>query len=98
MIQIISVHLTWFFIYSSFRSEFNLHPMETMLLTSKKSLKKDVCFSADELESLGVFPTNLQCFSYFNYLLFQKGNKRIIMKPLPRCLFKVLRIYDFIPA
>jgi len=72
--------------------------METMLLTLKKSLKRDVCFSADELESLGVFQTNLQCFTYFNYLLFQKGNKRIIMKPLPHCLYQVLRIYDFMPA
>jgi hypothetical protein len=72
--------------------------METLLLTTKKSLKKDACFSADELESLGISPTNLQCFTFFNYLLFQKGNKRIIMKPLPHYLFKVLRIYDFIPV
>ncbi|MBN2273371.1 MAG: hypothetical protein JXK95_03480 [Bacteroidales bacterium] len=72
--------------------------MDTMLLTLRKTLKKDVCLSEDELESMGVFPTNLQCFTYFNYLLFQKGNKRIIVKPLPHRLFQVLRIYDFIPA
>jgi hypothetical protein len=72
--------------------------MDTMQITSKKQLKKDACFSADELESMGVFPTDLQCFSYFNYLLFRQGNKRIIVKPLPHYLFKVLRIYDFMPA
>ncbi|MBN1415388.1 MAG: hypothetical protein JW973_09825 [Bacteroidales bacterium] len=72
--------------------------METILLSLKKTLRKDVCLSEDELEGMGVFPTNLQCFTYFNYLLYKKGNKRVILKPLPHRLFKVLRIYDFIPA
>ena len=98
MIHIINVHLTWFSIYISFNPELNLFPMESILLTLKKTLKKDVCLSEDELESMGVFPTNLQCFTFFNYLLYQKGNKRIILKPLPHSMFKVLCIYDFIPA
>jgi hypothetical protein len=72
--------------------------METILLSVKKSLQKDACFSGDELESMGIFPTNLQCFTYYNYLLYQQGNKRIILQPLPNNLFKVLRVYEFIPA
>jgi hypothetical protein len=98
MILIIIFHLTWLLIYISFKSELNTFPMETILLTLKKSLKKDGCFSEDELESMGVFPTNLQCFTYFNYQLYQKGNKRIILKPLRQHFFQVLRIYDFMPA
>jgi hypothetical protein len=72
--------------------------MDTVLLTLKKSLKTNGCYSEDEFETLGVFPTNLQCFAFFNYLLYKKGNKRIIVQPLPRGLYKVLRIYNFIPA
>jgi len=98
MILIITFPLTWLSNYISFKLELNTFPMETILLTLRKNLKKNVCVSEDELESMGVFPTNLQCFTYFNYRLYQKGNKRIILKPLPQHLFRVLRIYDFIPA
>ncbi len=72
--------------------------METILLSVEKTLQKDARFSGDELESMGIFPTNLQCFSYYNYVLYQQGNKRIILEPLPRNMFKVLRVYEFIPA
>ncbi|MGD2034397.1 MAG: hypothetical protein PVF73_05030 [Bacteroidales bacterium] len=72
--------------------------METLVKTSAKKIKKDVCLSGDELQDLGVFPTDLQCFTYYNYVLYQKGNKRIILKPLPYNLFKVIRTYDFLPA
>jgi len=61
-------------------------------------LKRNICLNGDELESMGIFPTNLYCFTYYHYVLYQKGNKRIILKPLPYNLFKVIRIYDFISA
>ena len=72
--------------------------METILQTPTLKLEKNACFTSGELESLGVFPTNLQCFTYYHYVLYQKGNKRIILKPLPHDLYKVIRIYDFISA
>ena len=72
--------------------------METMLHFTIPKLKTNVCLTSDELESMGVFPTNLQCFTYYHYVLFQKDNKRIILKPLPHNLYKVIRIYDFICA
>ncbi len=66
------------------------------ILTTK--LKRNICLSGDELESIGVFPTNLYCFTYYRYVLYQKGNIRIILKPMPYNLFKVIRIYDFLSA
>lgn len=72
--------------------------MEALVKTPTLKLEKDMCFTGDELKGLGIFPTNLQCFSYYHYVLYQKGNKRIILKPLPHSLFKVIRTYDFIPA
>ncbi len=72
--------------------------METIIQTTTLKLVKNGCFTSDELESLGVLPTNLQCFTYYHYVLYQKGNKRIILKPLPHDLFKVIRVYDFICA
>jgi hypothetical protein len=72
--------------------------METLVKTRTLKLEKDMCFSSDELQDLGILPTNLQCFVYYHYVLYQKGNKRIILKPLPHDLFKVIRSYNFIPA
>ncbi len=72
--------------------------METILQIQTQTLEKNICLSGDELESMGVFPTNLQCFTYYHYVLFQKDNKRIILKPLPHNLYKVIRVYDFISA
>ncbi len=72
--------------------------METLVKTSVKKLERDACLSSDELQNMGVFPTNLQCFTYYNYVLYQKGNKRIILKPLPYNLYKVIRTYEFLPA
>jgi len=72
--------------------------MEALVQTSTLKLEKDICLSGEELRKIGVFPTNLQCFTYYHYVLYQKGNKRIILKPLPHNLFKVIRIYDFLPA
>ena len=72
--------------------------METTLLPLQKNLNRNVCVSEDELESMGIFPTDLQCFTFYNYRLYQKGNKRIILKPLPHCIFQVLRVYNFMPA
>lgn len=72
--------------------------METILQIPTLKLEKNMCFTGDELKHLGVFPTDLQCFTYYHYVLYQKGNKRIILKPLPHDLYKVIRIYDFISA
>lgn len=72
--------------------------METILQTPTLKLRRKACITGDELESMGIFPTNLQCFTYYNYVLYQKENKRIILKPLPHNLYKVIRVYDFIGA
>ena len=72
--------------------------MDALVKVSGQKLEKDVCLSSDDLQNLGVFPTNLQCFTYYNYVLYQKGNKRIILKPLPYDLFMVIRTYEFLPA
>lgn len=72
--------------------------MDTLVKVSDQKLEKDVCLSSNDLQNLGVFPTNLQCFTYYNYVLYQKGNKRIILKPLPYDLFRVIRTYEFLPA
>jgi hypothetical protein len=73
-------------------------PMETILQFPIPKLENNVCLTGDELESMGVFPTNLQCFTYYHYVLFQKDDKRVILKPLPHNLYKVIRIYDFVCA
>lgn len=72
--------------------------MNTLVQTPTLQIKSGSCFSTDELSLLGVRPTNLQCFEFYHYVLYQKGDKRIVLKPLPHNLFKVIRIYDFIPA
>ncbi|MBN1951942.1 MAG: hypothetical protein JW801_12140 [Bacteroidales bacterium] len=72
--------------------------MEALVQTPTLTLEKDMCLSGEELQALEVFPTNLQCFTYYHYVLYQKGNKRIILKPLPHNLFKIIRTYDFVPA
>lgn len=72
--------------------------MEALLQTPTIKLEKNMCLSGKELQTFGVFPTNLHCFTYYHYVLYQKENTRIILKPLPHNLFKVIRTYDFMPA
>ena len=72
--------------------------METTLQIPVLQLEKNSCLTGDELDSMGVLPTNLQCFTYYHYVLYQKGNKRVILKPLPHNMYKVVRIYDFVSA
>ena len=72
--------------------------MQPIVQIPTQKLKKNTCLSGDELESMGIFPTNLYCFTYYHYVLYQKGNKRVILKPLPCNLFKLIRVYDFISA
>jgi hypothetical protein len=72
--------------------------MNTLVQTPTKQLQNGSCLSGDELGMLGVIPTNLQCFTYYHYVLYEKGEQRIILKPLPHNLFKVIRTYQFIPA
>lgn len=73
-------------------------PMETILQIPVQKLEKNICLTGDELDSMGVYPTNLQCFTYYHLVLYKKDNKRVILKPLPHDLFRVVRIYDFIGA
>jgi len=70
--------------------------METIIKTSLLTLRQGAIYSENELKSMGVVPTNIDCFEFYNYLLWQKDNKRVILKPLPHGLYKVIRIYDFI--
>ena len=72
--------------------------MEALVQTTTLKLENGNCLSEDELYTLGIQPTNNHCFTYQHYVLYQKGNKRIILKPLPHNLFKVIRTYEFIPA
>jgi hypothetical protein len=72
--------------------------MQSTVQTPTLKLERNKCLSGNELESMGIFPTHLQCFTFYNYVLYQKENKRIILKPLPHNLFKVIRVYDFISA
>ena len=61
-----------------------------------EKLTKDSCLTGEELNELGVYPTEIDCFSYSNYVLYKKENKRIILQPMPRDSYKVIRVYDFI--
>jgi len=73
--------------------------METIVKTPQNAtLEKNRTLTDRDLASLGVHPTNQDAFSYHNYVLYQKGNKRIILQPLPTNQYKVIRIYDFISA
>ena len=69
--------------------------MNTYIKNVEK-LKKDNCLTSDELNAMGILPTNIDCFTYSNFVLYKKENKRIILQPLPRNLYKVIRVYDFI--
>jgi len=61
-----------------------------------EKLKKDNCLTGEELNELGILPTNIDCFTYSNFVLYKKANKRIILQPLPKNIYKVIRVYDFI--
>lgn len=60
------------------------------------NLEKDRTLSGEELEEMGICPTEIDCFSYSHFVLYKKENKRIILQPLPKNMYKVIRIYDFI--
>ena len=66
--------------------------------TTSKKLQQGMCLSGDELTTMGILPADDYCFSYHHYVLYQRDNKRIILKPLPHNLFKVIREYNFLPA
>ena len=69
--------------------------MNTYTKNAEK-LRKDNCLTSNELDEMGIFPTNIDCFTYSNFVLYKKGNKRIILQPLPKNIYKVIRVYDFI--
>jgi hypothetical protein len=72
--------------------------MNTLVQAPTQKVQNGSCLSESELMTLGITPTNLQCFTYYHYVLYEKGNLRFILKPLPHNLFKVIRSYNFIPA
>jgi len=72
--------------------------MDTLVQIPKIKLQNGTCLSSNELNNLGVTPTNLQCFTYYNFVLYEKEDLRIILKPLPHDLYKVIRTYNFISA
>jgi len=72
--------------------------MNIITKTLETTLRQGAIYSEEEIKSMGIIPTNIDCFEFYNYLLWQKENKRIIVKPLPHGLYKVIRIYDFMPA
>lgn len=59
-------------------------------------LARNTRLSGEELNEMGVKPTEIDCFSYSHYVLYQKGNKRLILQPLPGNMFKLIRTYDFV--
>ena len=72
--------------------------MEALVQSPTLTLEQGACLTGDELSQLRIFPAEHESFMYNHYVLYQKGNKRIILKPLPHNLYKVVRAYDFIPA
>ncbi len=72
--------------------------MEALVKTTTQKLESGACLTSEELSLNGITPTNLQCFTYYNYVLYEKGDNRIILKPLPHNLYKIIRTYKFLPA
>lgn len=66
--------------------------------TETLQLSKGQCITEAELRELGIKPTNLDCFQYSHFLLYAKGNKRIIVQPLPHNLYKIIRVYNYVEA
>ena len=61
-----------------------------------EKLRKNTFLSEEDLDLMGIYPTEIDCFSYSNYVLYKKGNKRIILQPMPKSNFRVIRVYDFV--
>ena len=72
--------------------------MEQVLTSTQIELEPGQCLSKYNLNELGIRPTNINCFEYNPYLLYQNGNKRYVIQPLPYEQYKLIKIYDFIPA
>lgn len=60
----------------------------------RQLLRANDCFTLEELEALGIYPRSLKCYSYSFGILYKKGNRRIILQPLPDNRYKVVRTYD----
>jgi len=72
--------------------------MEQILTTHKSEITSGQCIPKFALVESGIIPTGINCFEYSPYMLYQKGNKRFVLQPLPHNEYKVVRIYDFVPA
>ena len=68
------------------------------VIASQVQLEPGQCISKFSLKELGITPTNIDCFEYNPYLLYKNGKKRYVIQPLPYDQFKVIKIYDFVPA
>jgi len=72
--------------------------MEYIITQTQIEIEPGQCISKYVLDALGIYPTDIDCFEYNPYLLFKKENKRYVVQPKPFDQFKIIKIYDFIPA
>ena len=72
--------------------------MEQVLTTPKIELEPGQLVSKFALNELGISPTDIDCFEYYPYLLYKNGNKRYVVQPMPYDQYRVIKIYDFVPA
>ncbi len=72
--------------------------MEQILTATKSKVTPGQSLPKYALDESGIKPTGIDCFEYLPYLLYHKGNKRFVLQPLPQNEYKIIRIYDFVPA
>lgn len=72
--------------------------MEQILLSTETGIKTGQCVPKQHLSKSGITPTEIDCFEYSPYLLYQQGNRRFVLQPLPYDQYKVIKIYNFVPA
>jgi hypothetical protein len=65
---------------------------------SLSDVQRGQCLTEKELKDLDIAPTNIDCFQFSHFLLYAKGDKRIIVQPLPHNQYKIIRTYDYVEA
>ena len=72
--------------------------MEQILSLPKVEILPGNCVPKQSLSNSGITPTNIDCFEYSPYLLFKNGIKRYVLQPMPFDQYKVIKVYNFVPA
>lgn len=72
--------------------------MEQVLISPKQKISPGNCIPKQMLTSSGITPTNIDCFEYSPYVLYKNGIKRYVLQPMPFDQYKVIKIYNFVPA